>query len=72
MWRVSSDLLQVAERIAQAEDRIGKLRLRVERLTDEGSDATQAEELLQSITGMLNQLYAHQLDLRRSAWVISK
>src|SRR4051812_3636318 len=53
MWRVPSDLLQVAERIAQAENRIGKLRLRVARLRDEGSDATQAEELLNSIAGTL-------------------
>ena len=71
MWRVPSDLLQ-AERIAHAENRIDKLRLRVERLREEGSDATQAEELLNSIAGTLSQLYAHQSDLRRSAWVISK
>ena len=72
MWRVPPDLLQVAERIAQAENRIGKLRLRVERLKVEGSDATQAEELLNSIAATLSGLYAHQSDLRRSAWVISK
>ena len=53
MWRVPSDLLQVAERIAQAENRIGKLRLRVERLKDEGSDATQAEELLNIVAATL-------------------
>ena len=72
MWRVPSDLLQVAERIAQAENRIGKLRLRVERLKDEGSDATQAEELLDTVGKTLSQLYAHQSDMRRSTWVISK
>jgi hypothetical protein len=72
MWRVPSDLLQVAERIAQAENRIGKLRLRVERLKEEGSDATRAEELLNNVAATLGHLYAHQSDLRRSAWVISK
>ena len=72
MWRVPSDLLQVADRIAQAEYRIGKMRLRVERLMEEGSDATQAEELLNSVAATLGHLYAHQSDLRRSAWIISK
>ena len=72
MWRVSSDLVQIAERIALAENRIGKLRLRVERLKDEGSDASQAEGLLSSVAAALGHLYAHQSDLRRSAWVISK
>ena len=64
--------MQVAERIAQAENRIGKLRRRVERLKDEGSDATQAEELLDTIGKTPSQLYAHQLDMRWSTWVISK
>ena len=64
--------MQVAERIALAENRIGKLKLRVERLKDEGSDAWQAEELLDSVAATLGHLYAHQSDLRRSAWVISK
>jgi len=72
MWRVPSDLINVAERIAQTEDRIGKLRLRIDRLKDEGSDPTQAEQLLQTITGSLQHLNAHQSDLRRSAWVISR
>ena len=72
MWRVPSDLLHVAERIAQAEDRIGKLRLRVDRLKGEGSDATQAEELLKTVIGSLQHLHSHQSDLRRSAWVISR
>ena len=72
MWRVPSDLINVAERIAQTEDRIGKLRLRIDRLKGEGSDPTQAEQLLQTITDSLQHLYAHQSDLRRSAWVISR
>jgi len=72
MWRVPSDLLQVAERIAQTENRIGKLRFRIDRLKEEGSDASQAEALLSSVAGTLHQLYASQSDLRRSTWVISK
>ena len=64
--------MQVAERIALAENRIGKLKLRVERLKHEGSDAAQAEELLYSVAATLSHLYAHQSDLRRSAWVITK
>jgi len=72
MWRVPSDLLQVAERIAHTENRIGKLKLRVERLKNEGSDASQAEELLDSIAATLGHLYAYQSDLRRGAWVITK
>jgi hypothetical protein len=72
MWRVPSDLLVVAERIAGTEDRITKLRGRVDRLRAEGSDATQAEELLDIARSMLGQLHAHQSDLRRSSWVISR
>ena len=60
MWRVPADLLQVAERIAPAENRIGKLRLRDERLKDEGSDAPQAEGFLDSVAATLGHLYAHQ------------
>ena len=56
MWRVPSDLLQVAERIAHTENRIGKLKLRVERLKNEGSDASQAEELLDSIAATLGHI----------------
>ena len=40
MWRVPSDLLRIAERIADTENRIGKLRDRAERLRAEGSDAS--------------------------------
>ena len=72
MWRVPTDLLQVAERIAHAENRIDKLRLRIDRLKEEGSDAAQAEALLGTLGWALRQLYACQSDLRRSAWVISK
>ena len=72
MWRVSSDLLGVAERIADTENKITKLRDRVERLKAEGSDATQAEELLDSARGALGQLHAHQSDLRRTGWTISR
>jgi hypothetical protein len=72
MWRVPSDLLRIAERIADTENRIDKLRDRVDRLRAEGSDASQADDLLDVTRGMLGQLYAHQSDMRRSAWIISK
>ena len=68
MWRVPSDLLQVAERIAQSENRIGKLRFRIERLKEEGSDASQAQETLQIVSRNLANLYVQQSVLRRTVW----
>ena len=72
MWRVPSDLLRIAERIADTENRINKLRDRADRLRAEGSDASQVDDLLDVTRGMLGQLYMHQSDMRRSAWTICK
>jgi hypothetical protein len=72
MWRVPSDLLPVAERIADAENRAEKLLTRIERLKEEGSDATDAEESLTSIRAALHQLYARQSGLRQNGLVISR
>ena len=43
-------LIAVAERIAEAENRVGQLRERMTRLRDEGSDASQAREMLQVVS----------------------
>ena len=43
-------LLAIAQRIAEAENRVGQLRERVERLKIEGSDASQAQETLQVVS----------------------
>ena len=72
MWRIPADLEFIAERVAVAENRVSKLRNRVERLTAEGSDATQARELLEVARSLLGQLYAQQSQLRRSAWTFSR
>ena len=50
-------LLAIAERIAEAENRAGQLRERVERLRNEGSDAAQAQETLQVVSRNLSNLY---------------
>ena len=42
MGRDPAYLMDVAERIAATENRIARLRMRVDRLTQEGSDASQA------------------------------
>ena len=72
MWRIPADLEFIAERVAVAENRVSKLRNRVERLTAEGSDATQAQELLEVARNLLDQLYDQQTQLRRSAWTFSR
>ena len=72
MWRVPSDLLPIAERIADAENRLEKLAARIERLKEEGSDATDAEETLTSVRATLHQLYARQSGLRQNCFVISR
>lgn len=65
-------LADIAERIAATENRLGKLRHRVERLQQEGSDARQAEEMLQLLSGNLGELYRRQADLRRTSWATSR
>ena len=44
------------ERIADAENRITQLRTRIERLRDEGSDASQAQEMFQVLSRPLEGL----------------
>ena len=61
-------LLAIAERIADAENRITQLRTRIERLRDEGSDASQSHEMLQILSRKLGNLYIQQSVMRRSAW----
>jgi hypothetical protein len=61
-------LLAIAERIADAENRITQLRARIERLNDEGSDASQSHETLQILSCNLGNLYIQQSVMRRSAW----
>jgi len=60
--------LAIAERIAEAENRLAQLRERVERLKTEGSDAWQASEALQLVSCELADLYLEQSRMRRSAW----
>ena len=61
-------LLAIAERIADAENRITQLRTRIERLNDEGSDASQSHEMLQILSRNLGNLYVQQSVMRRTAW----
>jgi hypothetical protein len=61
-------LLAIAERIADAENRITQLRTRIERLRDEGSDSSQSHEMLQVLSRNLGNLYFQQSVMRRSAW----
>jgi|KBSSwiStaDraftv2_1062776.scaffolds.fasta_scaffold2889195_1 hypothetical protein len=72
MWHASFDRISVAERIAETEDRVAKLRERADRLRAEGSDATQAEELLSVARTMLGYLHARQSGLRQRTWTISQ
>ena len=46
MIRDPADLHEVAEQIAVTENRVAKLQIRIEQLHKEGSDASQAKELL--------------------------
>jgi hypothetical protein len=62
-------LIAVAERIAEAENRVSQLRERVTRLRDEGSDASQAQETLQVVSRNLSNLYVRQSLMRRTVWV---
>ena len=61
-------LLAIAERIAEAENRVSQLRERVERLRNEGSDSAQAQETLQVVSRNLANLYVQQAVLRRTVW----
>ena len=61
-------LLAIAERIADAENRIAQLRTRIERLENEGSDAAQAREMLEVLSRNLGNLYVRQSVMRRTAW----
>jgi hypothetical protein len=61
-------LVAIAERIAEAENRVDQLRGRVERLKTEGSDASQAQETLQVISRNLANLYVQQSAMRQTVW----
>jgi hypothetical protein len=61
-------LLAIATRIAETENRLDLLRQRVERLKMQGSDATQALEMLQVVSRDLTNLYVQQSVMRRSVW----
>ena len=68
MIRDHSERLAVAERIAEAENRVVQLRERVKRLRTEGSDASQALETLQVVSRSLSNLYVRQSLMRRAVW----
>jgi len=61
-------LVAIAQRIAEAENRVGQLHDRVTRLKGEGSDTSQAQEALQKVSRDLGNLYRQQSLMRRSAW----
>jgi hypothetical protein len=69
MSGVSPELLEIAERIATTENRHNILVGRIERLKEEGSDPTQAMELLSTTRNSLNQLYGWQASMRRQKWL---
>jgi hypothetical protein len=61
-------LVTIAERIAEAENRVAQLRERVHCLKAEGSDASQAQETLQTVSRNLANLYVQQSVIRRTVW----
>jgi hypothetical protein len=61
-------LVTIAERIAEAENRVDQLRGRVKRLRTEGGDASQAQETLQIVSRNLANLYIQQSVMRRTVW----
>ena len=67
-----TSLADVAERIASTENRQSKLRIRIKRLKDEGSDASQEEEVLGLLANNLAQLYRAQATMRRSSWTSAR
>jgi len=68
MIRDRDALVAIAQRIAEAENRVGQLNDRVTRLKTEGSDISQAQEALQIVSRNLANLYIQQSVLRRSVW----
>jgi predicted nucleic acid-binding Zn-ribbon protein len=65
-------LTDIAQRIAATENRVEQLRQRVERLEQEGSDATRDQHVLKALSGNLAQLYRRQSSLRQSRWAFSQ
>jgi hypothetical protein len=65
-------LAAIAGRIAAAENRLLRLRHRVDRLQREGSDARQEQEMLQLLSGNLGELYGRQSRMRRTSWVTGR
>ena len=63
-----ASLLAIAERIAEAENRVAQLRERVQRLKFEGSDASQSQDTLQVVSPDLGNLYVRQSVMRRTVW----
>jgi hypothetical protein len=63
-----ASLADVAERIALIENRHSKLKVRIKRLKEEGSDASQEEEVFSLLAHNLAQLYQRQAVMRRSNW----
>ena len=63
-----TELLAIATRIAETENRVSQLRERVERLKTEGSDASQAQDTLQVVSRNLGNLYVQQSVMRRTVW----
>ena len=68
MIRDRDALVAIAQRIAEAENRVSQLNDRVTRLKSEGSDTSQAHEALQIVSHNLSNLYIQQSALRRSMW----
>jgi len=68
MIRDRDALVAIAQRIAEAENRVGQLNDRVTRLKTEGSDISQAQDALQIVSRNLANLYIQQSVLRRSVW----
>jgi len=65
-------LTDVAERIASTEHRHSKLRVRIQRLKEEGSDASQEQEVLNLLASNLAQLYQRQAAMRRTSWISTR
>jgi hypothetical protein len=65
-------LADIAGRIAATENRLQKLRHRVNRLQEEGSDPRDAQELLEFLSGNLGELYSRQSTMRRTSWVMGR
>ena len=68
MIRDRDALVAIAQRIAEAENRVSQLNDRVIRLKSEGSDSSQAQEALQIVSRNLSNLDIQQSAARRSMW----